>query len=149
MSSSSFSSPILIPSATPFPSPPPSPSPSMSSHDEVVSISLGSASPGISKGTVELEALKSLHDVDLVVTEDLVRVLRDRYRIPKHYRLHAPFPGQQPYDRFPNGFGLTVGALEAGLWFSVHPVIGDCLYFWGISPSQVSPNSWRYLVAFI
>ena len=76
-------------------------------------------------------------------------MLWDHYRISKHYHLHTPFLGQRPYDRFPNGFCLMVGALEASLRFPVHPIIGDCLYFWGISLSQVSPNSWRYLVAFI
>ena len=74
-----------------------------------------------------LETLKSWYDVDSVVTEELLRVLWDRYRISKCYGVHAPRPGQRSYDQFPNGFGLTVGALEAGLWFSLHPVIKECL----------------------
>ncbi|CAL9763379.1 unnamed protein product, partial [Musa acuminata subsp. burmannicoides] len=127
---SSFSSPL------PAPSPLSSSSPPASSCDEVVSVFSSSASLGTSEGTVKLEALMSLHDVDSVVTKDLLRVLWDRYHIPECYGLHTPRPGQRPYDQFPNRFGLTVGVLEAGLQFPVHLIIRDCLHFWGISPSQ-------------
>ncbi|THU60991.1 hypothetical protein C4D60_Mb07t18580 [Musa balbisiana] len=141
----------ISPSSSSYSSPPPSPSSSSSGSpwDEVVSVSSGSASLEASGSSVALEALKSWHNVDSVVTEDLLRVLRDRYRIPECYGLHAPRPGQRPYDQFPDGYELTVGALEAGLRLPVLPVIGDCLRYWGILPSQVSLNSWRYLVALI
>ncbi|RRT31271.1 hypothetical protein B296_00048706 [Ensete ventricosum] len=33
--------------------------------------------------------------------------------------------------------------------FSLHPLIEECLRWWRISPSQVAPNSWRYLVVFL
>ncbi|CAL9757942.1 unnamed protein product [Musa acuminata subsp. burmannicoides] len=62
--------------------------------------------------------------------------------LPSSNHLSAPRPGQRPYDQFPQGFGLTAGALEAGLRFPLHPVIEDCLRKWGISPSQMAPNSW-------
>ncbi|THU55551.1 hypothetical protein C4D60_Mb11t07770 [Musa balbisiana] len=121
--SSSLSS-FLSPSPTPSPSP--SSFPPASSRDKIVSASSGSAPTETSKGSTELEALKSWHDVDSVVTEDLLRVLRDRYRILECYGLHTPRSG-----------------------CDLHPVIRDCLHFWGISTSQVSPNSWCYMVAFI
>ncbi|RRT44491.1 hypothetical protein B296_00020912 [Ensete ventricosum] len=44
---------------------------------------------------------------------------------------------------------ISVDALEAGLWFPLHPLIEECLRWWRISPSQVAPNSWRYLVIFL
>ncbi|RRT47771.1 hypothetical protein B296_00041746 [Ensete ventricosum] len=44
---------------------------------------------------------------------------------------------------------ISVDALEAGLWFPQHPLIEECLQWWRISPSQVAPNSWRYLVFFL
>ena len=88
-----------------------------------------------------LKNLKSWYDVDSVVTEELLRVLWDRYRISKCYGVHAPRLGQWPYDQFPDGFGLTVGALEAGLRFPLHAVIEECLRKWGISSSQMAPNS--------
>ncbi|RWV84931.1 hypothetical protein GW17_00053318 [Ensete ventricosum] len=44
---------------------------------------------------------------------------------------------------------ISVDALEAGLRFPLHPLIEECLRWWRISPSQVTPNSWRYLVVFL
>ncbi|RRT32189.1 hypothetical protein B296_00056316 [Ensete ventricosum] len=44
---------------------------------------------------------------------------------------------------------ISVDALEAGLWFPLHPLIEECLRWWRISPGQVAPNSWRYLVIFL
>ncbi|CAL9781501.1 unnamed protein product, partial [Musa acuminata subsp. burmannicoides] len=43
------------------------------------------------------------------------------------YGLHAPSPGQHPYDPFPDGFGLSKDALEVGLRFPLHQVIEECL----------------------
>ncbi|THU66785.1 hypothetical protein C4D60_Mb05t17870 [Musa balbisiana] len=85
---------------SPSSSPPPSPSSSSfgSPRDEVVSVSSGSASSEASRSFVTLEALKSWHNVESVMTEDLLRVLRDCYRIPECYGLHAPWPRQRPYD---------------------------------------------------
>ncbi|RWW58063.1 hypothetical protein BHE74_00035108 [Ensete ventricosum] len=44
---------------------------------------------------------------------------------------------------------ISVDALEVGLRFPLHPLIEECLRWWRISPSQVAPNSWRYLVVFL
>ncbi|RWW63606.1 hypothetical protein BHE74_00029203 [Ensete ventricosum] len=63
--------------------------------------------------------------------------------------LHAPLLGEHPYDAFLSGFSLSTDALEAGLRFPLHPVIVACLKGWQISPSQMVPNSWLYLVAFL
>ena len=79
-------------------SPSPSPSSFGSPRDEVVSVSLGSASSEASESSAVLEALKSWHDVDLMVTEDLLSVLWDRYRIPECYGFHAPRTGQWSYN---------------------------------------------------
>lgn len=59
--------------------------------------------------------MRSWHDVNSVVNENLLGLIRDRYSIPKNYGLRAPRPSQRPYDPFPNGFGLITDALEAGL----------------------------------
>ncbi|RWW75637.1 hypothetical protein BHE74_00016324 [Ensete ventricosum] len=53
-------------------------------------------------------------------------------------------PGSVPTVRC-----ISVDALEAGLRFPLHPLIEECLRWWRISPNQVAPNSWRYLVVFI
>ncbi|RRT33664.1 hypothetical protein B296_00037557 [Ensete ventricosum] len=44
---------------------------------------------------------------------------------------------------------ISVDALEVGLRFPLHPLIEECLRWWRISPCQVEPNSWRYLVVFL
>ncbi|RRT78674.1 hypothetical protein B296_00007116 [Ensete ventricosum] len=60
-----------------------------------------------------------------------------------------PLSGERPYDAFSKGFNLSPDALEVGLGFPLHPMIEVCLKGWQISPSQMTPNSWRYLVAFL
>ncbi|CAL9756063.1 unnamed protein product, partial [Musa acuminata subsp. burmannicoides] len=104
---------------------------SSSSRVEVISSSSGDSDPVDSKAFAALQ--------------NLLGPIRDRYSIPKDYELHAPRPGQCPHDPFPNGFGLTTDTLEAGLRFPLHSVIQECLHWWGISPSQMMSNSWRYL----
>ncbi|RWW39821.1 hypothetical protein BHE74_00054806 [Ensete ventricosum] len=63
--------------------------------------------------------------------------------------LRAPLPEQQPYQTQPSEISISVDALEAGLRFPLHPTIVECLRWWRISPSQMAPNSWRYLIAFL
>ena len=96
-----------------------------------------------------LEALMWPHDIDSTVNEPLLEGLRERYCIPGDHTLGIPEPGQRAYDPIPKGFALSLDALEAGLRFPLHPFIVSCLSFWRVSPSQVTPNSWRYLVVFL
>ncbi|RZR75984.1 hypothetical protein BHM03_00000571 [Ensete ventricosum] len=56
---------------------------------------------------------------------------------------------QGSYNAFLDAFGLSIDALEAGLWFPLHPMIEAYLIELGISPSHIAPNSWCYLVAFL
>uniref|UniRef100_A0A804J724 Transposase (putative) gypsy type domain-containing protein n=1 Tax=Musa acuminata subsp. malaccensis TaxID=214687 RepID=A0A804J724_MUSAM len=122
---------------------------SSSERPRVRHLSPGSVPLEVGGSSALLAKFKQWHDVDSVVTGEFLGELRTRYWIPEGYTLSAPRPGQRPYDQFPGGFGLTAGALEAGLRFPLHPVIEDCLRKWGISPSQMAPNSWRYLVVFL
>ncbi|RRT47285.1 hypothetical protein B296_00013337, partial [Ensete ventricosum] len=71
------------------------------------------------------------------------------YSIPAEYGLHVPQSGQRPYSSDAPGMCISVDALEASLPFPLHPLIEECLRWWRISPSQVAPNSWRYLVVFL
>ncbi|RWW53657.1 hypothetical protein BHE74_00039859 [Ensete ventricosum] len=57
-----------------------------------------------------------------MMTRRLVEV-RKNYFISSEYELRAPLPGERPYDAFLNGFNLSTNALDAGLRFSLHPVI--------------------------
>ncbi|RWV95398.1 hypothetical protein GW17_00041980 [Ensete ventricosum] len=97
----------------------------------------------------DLEVMMSDHDLDTTVTEGSLAVIRARYSIPTEYGLHVPESGQRPYSLDVSGMCISVDALEAGLRFPLHPLIEECLKWWRISPSQVAPNSWRYLMVFL
>ncbi|RZR84251.1 hypothetical protein BHM03_00011022 [Ensete ventricosum] len=93
-------------------------------------------------GTADaLAAMRSFFNVDSTVTNYWLVEVRKNYFIPPEYVRHVPLPGEHPYDTFPCGFGLSTHALEAGLRFSLHPMIEACLEQWRISPSQMAPNS--------
>ncbi|RZR75610.1 hypothetical protein BHM03_00000023 [Ensete ventricosum] len=93
--------------------------------------------------------MKSFHDFDSVVTLESLASIRKHYNVLDEYILHAPGPGQRPYHPCPEGFSISVDALEVGLRFPLHPVIGVCLDWWRISPIQMAPNSWHYLITFL
>ncbi|RWW78451.1 hypothetical protein BHE74_00013335 [Ensete ventricosum] len=101
------------------------------------------------KALRELEVMKLCHDFDSIVTEESLAVIRERYSIPNEYALHAPLPGQRPYSSSSLGLCISIDALEAGLCFPLHLTIEECLVWWRISLSQVAPNSWHYLIAFL
>ncbi|RZS26551.1 hypothetical protein BHM03_00059905 [Ensete ventricosum] len=88
----------------------------------------------------DLEVMKSDHDLDTAVTEGSLAVIRERYNIPIKYGLHVPQPGQRPYSLDAPGMCIR---------FPLQPLIEECLRWWRISPSQVAPNSWHYLVVFL
>ncbi|RRT59978.1 hypothetical protein B296_00040336 [Ensete ventricosum] len=112
-------------------------------------MSSGVPSPADTKSLRDLEVMKACHDVASIVTEGPLGLIRERYSIPKEYVLYAPLPEQRPYHPESTELSILVDALEVGLCFPLHPTIVDCLRWWRISPSQVAPNSWRYLIAFL
>ncbi|RRT49617.1 hypothetical protein B296_00005726 [Ensete ventricosum] len=93
--------------------------------------------------------MKVDHDLDMTVTEGSLAMIREWYSIPAEYRLHVPQSGQRPFSSDAPSMCISVDALEAGLRFPLHPLIEECLKWWRISPIQVAPNSWRYLVVFL
>ncbi|RZS27385.1 hypothetical protein BHM03_00060847 [Ensete ventricosum] len=93
--------------------------------------------------------MKADHDLDTIVIEGSLVVIRVRYSIPTEYGLHVPQPGQRPFSSDAPGMCISVDALEADLWFLLHPLIEECLKWWRISPSQVASNSWCYLIVFL
>ncbi|RZS11900.1 hypothetical protein BHM03_00043277 [Ensete ventricosum] len=97
----------------------------------------------------DLEVMKADHDLDTTLTEGSLAVIRGWYSIPVKFELHVPQPGQRPYSSDALGICISVDALEAGLRFPLHPLTEECLRWWRISPSQVAPNSWSYLVVFL
>ncbi|RWV90463.1 hypothetical protein GW17_00047328 [Ensete ventricosum] len=101
------------------------------------------------KASKALEAMLLEHDKDSVITESFMPYIRIRYFISDEYDLHVPEVDQRLFDPFSNGFVLSVDALEAGLRFPLHPLVVSCLHHWRVSPFQIAPNSWRYMIVFI
>ncbi|RWV79992.1 hypothetical protein GW17_00058798, partial [Ensete ventricosum] len=104
-------------------------------HKHVVR-SIGTCLPSLSldivtrvdaKALQALEAMKSFHDLDSVVTLKPLALIWKRYNIPDEYVLHTLGPEQCPYHPCPRGFSISIDAFEAGLRFPLHPVIGECL----------------------
>ncbi|RWV94626.1 hypothetical protein GW17_00042816, partial [Ensete ventricosum] len=125
--------------------------PSGSSRNDFgsASSSSGAITRADAKALQALEAMKSFHDFDFVVTFESLALIWKRYSIPDEYILHAPKSGQHPYHPCPGAFSISIDALEARLRFPLHPIIGECLGWWRISPSQMAPNSWHYLITFL
>ncbi|RZR90176.1 hypothetical protein BHM03_00018009 [Ensete ventricosum] len=76
-------------------------------------------------------------------------MIQECYSISGKYVLHDPKLGQCLYHPYRSGFSIFVDALEVGLMFPLHPVIGDCLGWWQVSSSHIEPNSWCYLITFL
>ncbi|RRT76736.1 hypothetical protein B296_00008291 [Ensete ventricosum] len=114
---------------------------------------MSSSSRGMSPRDVKayraLEVMKSCHSFDSVVTEELLGLVWERYSITNDYELYVPQPEQRPFDPFVNGFELSTNALEVGFRFPLHPVVEACSNGGASRPSQMAPNSWRYMVAFL
>ncbi|RWW05329.1 hypothetical protein GW17_00031401, partial [Ensete ventricosum] len=111
--------------------------------------SSGPPSPVDARALRDLEVMKVDHDLDTTVTEGSLAAIREWYSIPTEYGLHVSQPGQRPYISDTPDMCVSVDALEADLRFSLHPLIEECLRWWRISPTQLAPNSWRYLVEFL
>ncbi|RZS21204.1 hypothetical protein BHM03_00053813 [Ensete ventricosum] len=77
--------------------------------------SSGPSSPVDARVLRVLEVMMSDHDLDTVVTEGSLVVIRERYSIPAEYGLHVPQPGQHPYSLDVPGMCISVDALEVGL----------------------------------
>ncbi|RWW71273.1 hypothetical protein BHE74_00020994 [Ensete ventricosum] len=95
------------------------------------------------KALQALEAMKSHHDFDSTMSLESLASIRKRFSISNEYVLHAPGLGQWPYHPCPGGFSISIDALEVGLKFPLHPVIGECLKWWRWSAhpvSNVPPN---------
>ncbi|RWW09997.1 hypothetical protein GW17_00026488 [Ensete ventricosum] len=99
--------------------------------------------------------MKSHHDFDSTVSLESLSSIWKHFSILNKYVLHAPGPGQRSYHSCPGGFSISIDALEAGLRFPLHPVIGECLGWWRISPgfrvrgAPSNNNGWKARFLFV
>ncbi|RWW88633.1 hypothetical protein BHE74_00002483 [Ensete ventricosum] len=93
--------------------------------------STGPPSPVDTRVLRDLEVMKADHDLDTAVTEGSLAVTRERYSISAEYGLHVPWSRQRPYSSDAPGVCISMDALEAGLWFPLHPLIEECIrWYW-------------------
>ncbi|RRT46223.1 hypothetical protein B296_00014195 [Ensete ventricosum] len=91
-------------------------------------------SPGDMKAFRALEIIRSCHSSDLVMIEELLRLVRWRYSIPSDYELHILQPGQCPFDPFLNGFGLSIDVLKRG---ELQQEVDELHFHLGVSQCQL------------
>ncbi|RWW20957.1 hypothetical protein GW17_00014900 [Ensete ventricosum] len=113
------------------------------------SFSSGIPSPVDAKSQRDLKVMKSCHDVVSVIGEEALGPIRECYSILEEYVPRAPLVKLRPYNVRSSEISISMDALEVDLHFPLHPTIVECLRWLGISPSQMAPNSWRYLIAFL
>ncbi|RZR96743.1 hypothetical protein BHM03_00025797 [Ensete ventricosum] len=104
--------------------------PSRDSRSIIALSSSEGAAPADSGAAEALAVMQSCFNVDSTITTRLLVEVTKHYYIPLEYELHVPLLGEHPHDAFSSGFSLSTDALEAGLRFSLHPVIEACLEGW-------------------
>ncbi|KAG8370285.1 hypothetical protein BUALT_Bualt14G0101100 [Buddleja alternifolia] len=88
-------------------------------------------------------------EFESIITVDDLAEIRKEFYIPLDFELIAPKPGQYMFDSPPDcrAFHLTV--LEAGVRFPLSGPLVDILTHLDLCPTQLLPNSYRQILAFI
>ncbi|KAJ1270346.1 hypothetical protein BS78_06G047100 [Paspalum vaginatum] len=90
-----------------------------------------------------------------LTSEAALRRLCEQHRVPKEYTPRcagssgpcmAPAAGASSNS---NTICVYVGALEAGLRFPLHELYVQLLRHYNLAPSQLTPNAWLYMAAFL
>lgn len=80
-----------------------------------------------------------------------VRGYSTQYKIPKHYTLLSA-KDRVACDATPEGYNMVcvyAAAFDAGMRLPFHDLHAAVLRHYGLAPSQLMPNAWRYLNAFV
>ena len=86
----------------------------------------------------------SLHKISLPINS-----FSRQFNIPSGYTVDSPVSFEHPDDILEGSLCLFASQFQGGLRLPLHPVI---VYFYnarGVSPSQLTPNSFRYFSSFI
>ncbi|RWW53368.1 hypothetical protein BHE74_00040150 [Ensete ventricosum] len=110
------------------------------------------AAPADPRTANTLVAMQSNFDVDSTVTTRWLVEVRKNYFIPPEYELHAPLPGERPYDAFSNGFSLSTDAFKGvkdmnEAWLAetgLKPPPRDEVLWWGGQQIGGHPDNWRF-----
>ncbi|CAL4940467.1 unnamed protein product [Urochloa decumbens] len=110
-------------------------------HDPAATSDAGGGA-GITCWAEEVEQINSTHD-----SEEILRSLCRSYGIrEEQYRPFCAKNGWGPCKAIPNAVCVYEGTLEAGVRFPLRDFYSEYLRHCAIAPSQLAPNSWRFLL---
>ena len=78
--------------------------------------------------------------------DEAVGRFKDRFQFPERVRVRWPTNEDKACHFFPSEICFYEVAFTCGLRLPVHPFIMELLGFFGITPGQLMPNSWRIVV---
>ena len=110
-----------------------------------------SSSDGLEVGDITVSApqeVRAFHALEEVcgLDTDTVDRFKDRFQFPKCARVRRPINENRACHFFPGEVCFYEAAFTCGLRLPVHPFIMELLSFFGITPGQLMPNSWRIVV---
>ena len=83
-----------------------------------------------------------------VLTQDDLRTLHGFYFILAEFEIKLAGPGERVDRPPPSCLGVYEEALKASLRFSLHSFVVQLMNVYHLSPAQIVPNSWRFVIGF-
>ena len=80
---------------------------------------------------------------------DTMARFKDRFQFPTRVRVHRPGPEDRACHFFLGEVCFYEAAFTCGLRLPVHPLVMEFLGYFGITPRQLMPNSWRIVINFM
>ena len=81
--------------------------------------------------------------------KDELRVIRGVYFILTEFKVELTGPEERVHLPPSRQLGVYDEALKANLRFSLHPFIVEQMNTFSLSPSQIVPNSWYFIIGFL
>lgn len=89
-------------------------------------------------------------DVDSVVSEVDLFIWRDRFQVPSDVHFWVSEHKVDYADQPPEGcITMNYDTMAAGVRFPLHPIISKLLNFWGLAPTQITPNGWSTIMGLL
>ena len=94
----------------------------------------------------EVRAFYALNE-ECGLDDDTLSRFKDRFQFPERVRVRLPSKGERACNFFPGEVCFYESSFSCGLRFPVHPFLMELLDYFGITPGQLMPNSWRIVVS--
>ena len=109
----------------------------------------GRVHSGVAARRAPMESGSGPEGFESVLTQDELGTIQGVYFIPARYEIELADPGKR-VDLPPTGcLGVYEEALKASFRFPLHPFVVQLLNIYLISPFQITPNSWRFVIGFL